>query len=67
MGYAPSATLMLGTIRTRHLVLHAPLIVRLFGLRAYARCVANCLLHRGQSTFLGSLGAKAVTPISPKN
>ncbi len=47
---------MLGTIRTRHLVLHAGLIVRLFGFRTYARCVANAVLHRQQCTFLGSLG-----------
>jgi hypothetical protein len=55
---------MLGLIRTRHLVLHAPLIVRLFGIRAYARCVAHCLLHRGPSTFLGSI---ATSNASPRN
>lgn len=46
---------MRGTIRTRHLVSHAVLIVRLFGIRAYARCVANAVRHPGRSTFLGSL------------
>jgi hypothetical protein len=48
---------MHGTIRTRHLVRHAVLIVRLFGIRTYARCVANALRHPRQSTFLGSLKA----------
>lgn len=48
---------MLGTIRGRHLLTHGPLIVRLFGFRAYLRCVA-CLLKRrrqGHATFLGAL------------
>ena len=53
---------MLGTIRTRHLVLHAGLIVKLFGFRTYARCVANALLHRQQCTFLGSLRPASERP-----
>jgi hypothetical protein len=46
---------MVGMIRTRHLVLHAPLIMRLFGLRAYVRCVACSVRHPGEATFLRSI------------
>lgn len=46
---------MLGTIRTRHLVWHGPLIVRLFGVRAYVRCVVCALRNPGKSTFLGAI------------
>lgn len=46
---------MVGTIRTRHLVFHAPLIVRLFGVRAYLRCVASTVRHPGRATFLGAI------------
>jgi len=48
---------MLGTIRGRHLLTHGPLIVRLFGFRAYVRCVVSALrLHKNsQVTFLGTL------------
>jgi len=48
---------MLGTIRGRHLLTHGPLIVRLFGFRAYLRCV-SCVLkssRQGDATFLGAL------------
>jgi hypothetical protein len=48
---------MLGTIRGRHLLTHGPLIVRLFGWRAYVRCIV-CALHKGKTgrvTFLGAL------------
>jgi hypothetical protein len=48
---------MLGTIRGHHLLTHGPLIVRLFGFRAYLRCVA-CVLkstRRGHTTFLSAL------------
>jgi hypothetical protein len=46
---------MLGTIRGRHLLTHGPLIVRLFGFRAYLRCVIRALRSDkyGQVTFLG--------------
>src|SRR5512133_612119 len=48
---------VLGTIRSRHLVTHAPLIVRLFGFRAYLRCVA-CVIRspRRSTTFLSVIG-----------
>ncbi|HEY6558827.1 MAG TPA: hypothetical protein VI072_16195 [Polyangiaceae bacterium] len=46
---------MVGLIRTKHLVVHAPLIVRMFGWRAYFRCLARVLRHPGSATFLGSI------------
>ncbi len=46
---------MHGVVKTRHLVTHAWLIVRLFGLRAYARCVVCALRHPGRATFLEGL------------
>lgn len=46
---------MVGVITTRHLVVHAGLIVRLFGVRTYLRCVAQTLRHPGRATFLGAL------------
>jgi hypothetical protein len=46
---------VVGTIRTRHLLLHAPLIVRLFGVRAYLRCLARVARHPGRATFLGAI------------
>jgi len=45
---------MLGTIRSRHVLTHAPLIVRLFGLKAWLRCVRG-LLHPTETTFLTSV------------
>ena len=45
---------MLGTIRGRHLLTHGPLIVRLFGVRAYLRCLAS-VLRRNKVTFLGTV------------
>jgi hypothetical protein len=48
---------MRGVVTTRHLVTHSALIVRLFGLRAYLRCVTVTLLRPGQATFLGTLGS----------
>lgn len=52
---------MLGTIRGRHLLTHGPLIVRLFGLRAYVRCVLRTLSlsKASQVTFLGTLNEAA--------
>jgi hypothetical protein len=47
-----------GTIRSRHLVTHASLIVRLFGLRAYLRCVACVIRQPGRATFLSAIGDK---------
>jgi hypothetical protein len=49
-------TTMYGTIRSQHLLKHAPLIVRLFGLRAYLRCIAYVIRRPGRATFLGALG-----------
>lgn len=46
---------MVGVITTRHLVLHAGLIVRLFGVRTYLRCVADAVRRPGRATFLGAL------------
>jgi len=46
---------MRGLITTRHLVTHAPLIVRLFGVRAYFKCVACVLRKRGRATFLDAV------------
>lgn len=42
---------MRGFVRDHHLVSHARLIVREFGLRAYLRCVLRALIDR-RSTFL---------------
>jgi hypothetical protein len=50
---------MIGLIRTRHLVLHAPLILRLFGFRAYVRCVAGSVRHPGATTFLSAVPLSA--------
>ncbi|MBN2196445.1 MAG: hypothetical protein JW751_26775 [Polyangiaceae bacterium] len=46
---------MRGTIQTQHLITHAGMIVRLFGVRVYLRCVFNVLRRGGQATFLESL------------
>ncbi|MEO7034834.1 MAG: hypothetical protein ABI548_13075 [Polyangiaceae bacterium] len=46
---------MRGVITTRHLVIHAPLIMRLFGVRAYFKCVACALRKRGKATFLDAV------------
>ena len=53
--YAPFSRAMTGFVTTRHLVTHAGLIVRLFGLRAYLRCVRRAVVHRGRATFLSAL------------
>jgi hypothetical protein len=52
---------MLGTIRGRHLLTHGPLIVRLFGLRVYVRCVVRTLSPNRtvHVTFLGVLNETA--------
>lgn len=42
---------MLGVIRSRDVIAHAPLIAREFGLRCLFRCAWVCLLSR-QKTFL---------------
>lgn len=48
--------LMYGTIRGRHLLTHGPLIVRLFGFRAYVRCLVRTLqFNSAPVTFLGTL------------
>lgn len=46
---------MRGVITTRHLVTHAPLIMRLFGVRAYFKCVACVLKKGGRATFLDAV------------
>jgi hypothetical protein len=46
---------MRGVITTRHLVTHAPLIMRLFGIRAYFKCVACVLRKGGRATFLDAV------------
>ncbi len=46
---------MRGVITTRHLVTHAPLIMRLFGVRAYFKCVACVLRKGGRATFLDAV------------
>jgi hypothetical protein len=46
---------MCGRITTRHLVTHAPLIMRLFGFRAYLKCVACVIRKRGKATFLDAV------------
>jgi hypothetical protein len=46
---------MVGIIRGRHLVLHAPLIIRQFGLGAYLRCLMKVVRHPRRATFLSSI------------
>ena len=46
---------MRGVITTRHLLTHAPLIVRLFGVRAYLKCVACVFRKGGKATFLDAV------------
>ena len=46
---------MRGVITTRHLVTHAPLIMRLFGVRAYFKCVACVIRKGGRATFLDAV------------
>lgn len=43
---------MQGLITTRHLVTNAPTIIHEFGMVAYVRCVAACVLARREVTFL---------------
>lgn len=43
---------MRGLITTRHLLVHAPMIVAEFGLRTYLRCIAAALVSRRRVTFL---------------
>ena len=45
---------MEGVITTRHLLFHAPTIVRLFGTPCYLRCLRAALRGR-RCTFLGVL------------
>ncbi len=47
---------MHGTIRGTHLLTHGPLILRLFGVKAYFRCVVCALRTPGKVTFLSALG-----------
>ncbi len=43
---------MRGLITTRHLVTNAPTIINEFGMKAYMRCVAACVLSKRHVTFL---------------
>ncbi len=43
---------MRGFITTKDVLLHPVLIIRVFGVRAYGRCLARMSLHPGHSTFL---------------
>jgi hypothetical protein len=43
---------MIGVIRARHLMTHARIIVREFGLRAYLRCLVRALRDPSRTTFL---------------
>ncbi len=53
---------MLGVIRTRHLWMHAPLIIHEFGLRCFARCVwRNATQHR-VVTFLECVSDQGPPP-----
>jgi hypothetical protein len=49
-----------GVITLRHLVTHAPRIVRLFGVRCYARCWWRIATRRRPVTFLECVTAPAV-------
>jgi hypothetical protein len=53
---------MVGLIRTRDLLLHGPLIVRLFGMRTYVRCVGCALSGGAPTTFLGAVFGRASGP-----
>ena len=46
---------MVGVIQGKHLVRHAPLIIRQFGLRTYLRCVFSALRHPRSATFLRAI------------
>lgn len=46
---------MRGTIQTQHLLTHGGMILRLFGVRVYLRCVCNVFRYGGRSTFLDAL------------
>jgi hypothetical protein len=46
---------MVGIIRGRHLILHAALIIRQFGLGAYLRCLVKAVRHPKSATFLSSI------------
>ena len=43
---------MKGFITTKDVLLHPVLIIRGFGVRVYARCLARVGLHHGRATFL---------------
>ena len=55
MGRVSEKNPMRGVITTRHLVTHAPLIMRLFGVRAYFKCVACVFRKGGRATFLDAV------------
>jgi hypothetical protein len=43
---------MRGFITTKDVVFHSMLIVKTFGVRVYARCLARMVARRGHATFL---------------
>lgn len=47
---------MRGCVTTRHLITHAGLIMREFGLKTYLRCLYRCLHSPGEVTFLECIG-----------
>jgi hypothetical protein len=55
MTVASHHDIMKGFVTTRHLLTHGGLIVRLFGARAYCRCLLAAVLHPGRATFLQAL------------
>ncbi len=55
MSDAPWLGIMLGTVRTRHLLTHAHTIVRAYGWRVYFRCIVNVVKHGGRATFLEAI------------
>ena len=48
---------MLGVIRTRHLLMHAPLIIHEFGFRCFLRCVWRDAVEHRPVTFLECVAA----------
>ena len=53
---------MRGYVTTRHLLIHAPIIIQEFGWRAYFRCLIRCTLATEPVTFLGCVCAAESRP-----
>jgi len=56
---------MRGYVTTRHLLIHARIIVQEFGWRAYLRCLVRCMFAPQTVTFLGCVCA-APAPAKPR-